>query len=302
MRLVKGFLAAALILVGAPTLAYEYSDAVLAKNPIAYWRLGETSGTTAYDSVGGHHGTYEGEYTLGNPGAFSDSGDSDTALQNGSGGSTSYWYSWYGSNLGHVEIDHDDAFLLDEGTVSLWFNADGNSFFGNGLFSKDSNGFDNGGHLNIYTSYGNRVYARLQSDTTSYQISTDADSFQLNEWVHLAFTFGGDGMKLYLDGELVGDNDYTGGLAGNLEPIALGANAGWSGDGTVDPLYGACSGLLDEFSVFDTALSASDIQDLYTGINAQATGSAVPSPAPLVLMGLLLGLIPLHGQRKKLSA
>ncbi|MGB0752011.1 MAG: hypothetical protein ACPGQI_08635, partial [Gammaproteobacteria bacterium] len=53
-----------------------------------------------------------------------------------------------------------------------------------------------------------------------------------------------------IDGKTIGrvygakDNDYTGGLAGNLEPIALGANAGWSGDGTVDPLYGACSGLL----------------------------------------------------------
>ncbi|MGB0723663.1 MAG: LamG domain-containing protein [Gammaproteobacteria bacterium] len=301
MRFTQGFLAAALFLVGAPTHAFEYSDAVLAKNPIAYWRLGETSGTTAYDSVGDYHGTYEGDYTLGNPGVFTAEGDSDAAVQSGNG-ANGWWSSWFGADIGHVEIAHDEAFLLDEGTVSLWFNADAHAYFGNGLFSKDSNGFDDGGHLNIYTGSGNRVYARLQSDTTSYQIASDTDSFQLNEWVHLAFSFGAQGMKLYLDGELIGTNAYSGGLLGNLEPIALGANAGWSGDGTVDPLYGGFSGLLDEFSIFDRALSAADIQDLYTGVNTTVADVGVPTPSPLLLIALLLTLVGGRAQLWKLSA
>jgi hypothetical protein len=36
----------------------RYSDKVLAKNPVAYWRLNEPSGTVAVDKVGGNHGTY----------------------------------------------------------------------------------------------------------------------------------------------------------------------------------------------------------------------------------------------------
>jgi hypothetical protein len=36
-----------------------YQDAVLADSPVGYWRLGETSGTTAADGMGGRHGTYD---------------------------------------------------------------------------------------------------------------------------------------------------------------------------------------------------------------------------------------------------
>ena len=52
-------------LPGAPG---AYVDAVLADKPIAFYRLMETSGVTAYDTSGnGHNGTYDGQVTLGQP-------------------------------------------------------------------------------------------------------------------------------------------------------------------------------------------------------------------------------------------
>ncbi len=43
-----------------------YADVVLADSPLAYYRLGESSGTTMTDSSGnGRHGTYVGSPTLG---------------------------------------------------------------------------------------------------------------------------------------------------------------------------------------------------------------------------------------------
>ena len=42
-----------------------YSSIVMGDNPMAYWRLDESSGTTAFDLAGGHDGTYSGSYTLG---------------------------------------------------------------------------------------------------------------------------------------------------------------------------------------------------------------------------------------------
>lgn len=42
-----------------------YSDAVNALSPLAYWRLGETSGTVAVDETGLHDGTYFNTPTLG---------------------------------------------------------------------------------------------------------------------------------------------------------------------------------------------------------------------------------------------
>ncbi|MCJ7692985.1 MAG: hypothetical protein MUO22_06170, partial [Sedimentisphaerales bacterium] len=54
-----------------------YVDVVDALNPLGYWRLGESSGTTATDRAGSYNGTYSGGVTLGTTGALS--GDSDTA-------------------------------------------------------------------------------------------------------------------------------------------------------------------------------------------------------------------------------
>src|SRR6188508_2312800 len=64
---------------GAPSVVANsvYADLVLSDNPRAYWRLGETSGTSAADVTGGNPGTYGGGVTLGQPGALV--GDSDTA-------------------------------------------------------------------------------------------------------------------------------------------------------------------------------------------------------------------------------
>src|SRR6185295_11167910 len=42
-----------------------YSAAVAADGPTAYWRLGETSGTTTIDSAGFNNGTYFPTVTLG---------------------------------------------------------------------------------------------------------------------------------------------------------------------------------------------------------------------------------------------
>ena len=45
-----------------------YFDLVMSHSPLGYWRLGETSGTTAADSSGnGRNGTYTGTYTLNRP-------------------------------------------------------------------------------------------------------------------------------------------------------------------------------------------------------------------------------------------
>src|SRR5579864_3854583 len=82
--------------------AGNYPAVIAADAPKGYWRLDETSGTTANDSSGkGNALTYGGIYTLGVPGAIA--GDPDTAVQfTGTGGvisrdhlrSCSRWSSW----------------------------------------------------------------------------------------------------------------------------------------------------------------------------------------------------------------
>jgi len=232
----------------------DYSADLLALNPLSYWRLGESSGTTASD-IGslGNDGTYQGT-TLGQTGSIT--GDSDTAAQ-------------FNGTSDYLEFAHDNSYLLDNGTVQLWFSADDPTGAAEQhLFSKDSSSFDTGGHLTIYLKTSGQLEVRLQS-TSADNFATTASAVSSGTWHHVAVAFGSDGLKLYLDGALTDTDSYTGGLgttsggAGNFEPIAIGAGTQSSGDLSVTPVNEFFSGLIDEVAIVGSSLSAETVQDLY---------------------------------------
>lgn len=65
----------------------KYFSGVLAKQPVAYWRLGESHAPAAKDAAGNHHpGTFFGSPAFGEPGGIKH--DPDTAI--GLDGSGSY--------------------------------------------------------------------------------------------------------------------------------------------------------------------------------------------------------------------
>ncbi len=167
----------------------------------------------------------------------------------------------------YVEIAHSNVDLLDNGTLTLWFQVedlDGRQ----ALFSKDSGGFDTGGHLTVGLE-GDRILVRLQSTNTSEHIRSPAGSVTADAWHHLALTWGADGMKLYLDGELAGSDSYAGGLGrtsggkGNFEPITLGASQHKSGNQVADKLNRFFAGSIKGVAIHDTALGAASVATLY---------------------------------------
>ena len=243
-----------------------FIDTVDGLGAIHHWRLGEGMGAqTAVDRLGNLHGTYH-DVTLGMPGAVT--GDPDTSAR---------FYPSY------VELPHGPSLLLDQGTIMFWFQ-DQNSIHDTGLFSKDSSGFDTGGHLTVRTTSSGRVEARLQSTDDSYWLRSDP-FIQLDIWHDVAVTFGGAGMILYIDGVEVDTNDYTGGLgessggSGNSEPIVLGANSWGSDDGRATPLRGFFSGMMDEVLIFDDQLNGASIAALHTA-------KGIPAPPALAAFGL----------------
>ena len=96
----------------------QYSSVVLAKGPVAYWRLGEASGRTAADaSCNSYDGTYLGNPTFGQPGAIVN--DPDTAI--GLNGPDS---------MDYVEIPDPDSAAFSQPTsgagltVEVWMRPD----------------------------------------------------------------------------------------------------------------------------------------------------------------------------------
>ncbi|MEZ6083517.1 MAG: LamG domain-containing protein [Phycisphaerae bacterium] len=223
---------------------YEFNEVVPDPQLIHHWNLDNTKGQVA-DVAGSLNGTNNGA-AMGSTGILGNA------------------YTFDGNN-DYVEFAHSSTLMLSSGTISLWFaTTTPNATMG--LFSKDASNFVNGGHVHIYTE-GTRIKVRLQSNNTSYTLQSGTISDKT--WYNVVFTFGTEGMKLYVNGTEVDSDSYTGGLdessggSGNTEPFVLGANTWGSSVGTVTPLQNYYSGEIDEVRIYDDALSQSQITNLY---------------------------------------
>ncbi|MEL0120280.1 MAG: cadherin domain-containing protein, partial [Opitutae bacterium] len=71
-----------------------------------------------------------------------------------------------------VEIPHNDRYLVDAGTFTIWYKHTNGS---GGLFSKDSTGYDTGGHIYMNMN-DSRLQVRLQGVNTANTISMNSAS------------------------------------------------------------------------------------------------------------------------------
>ena len=73
----------------------------------------------------------------------------------------------------------------------------------------------------------------------------------LNAWTHLAATYDGATLRLYVNGAQVGSKAVSGAIATSTGPLRIGGDSIWGE---------YFSGLLDDVRVYKRALSASEIQ------------------------------------------
>ncbi|MEM1211899.1 MAG: LamG domain-containing protein [Planctomycetota bacterium] len=191
--------------------------------------------------------------------------DNPTSGAGGFGdGGTSFQFD--GSN-DFIEVPHNAAYLLDQGALSFWFRSDDTSGV-QGLVSKDSKDYDDGGQLDIRLS-GSNLQARIQSTTTSYTRTHSV--IAANTWYHVAVTWGPDGFHLYINGTLSGSHAYTGGLgtssggSGNANPWTFGVDQQQSGDNTSSGWQNPFAGRLDDIRLYGNQLDATQAANLAAG-------------------------------------
>jgi RHS repeat-associated protein len=84
----------------------NYLGAVLESQPANYWRLDETTGTTATDRIAGKNGTYTGGVTLNQTGALTASGDADPSISlNGTTGWITTPVTLTTAQLSHITLE-----------------------------------------------------------------------------------------------------------------------------------------------------------------------------------------------------
>lgn len=158
-----------------------------------------------------------------------------------------------------VSIPHHADFQIESGAISFWVNysrRDNNQ----GLFSKDANGFQSGGHLHMWLDTSGRVNVRHQTNSASTSFQSNAIS--TNQWHHVVYSFGSKGGQLYINGQLAASNlGFTTGLTNNQEILVLGAST-WSrtsGNTQTSALTDRLAGKMDEVKLYRNQPSARDV-------------------------------------------
>ncbi len=222
-----------------------------------YWRLGEATGTTAGDSspLGDQAGIYQNGVTLGAAGAIK--GTTNTAA------------SFDGVNdlVASVNRFSNPRNYSEE----AWFkttSTNGGKIIG---FGDQQNGTSNNYDRHIYMTNDGKVTFGVWPG----MLVTITSPTALNNggWHHVVATQNStDGMKLYIDGALVGTNSQTG---------AQVFDGYWRVGG--DTQWGCCSaflnGSIDDVAVYQSVLTATQVANHFNAGNGTAPVNQPPVAA-----------------------
>jgi hypothetical protein len=221
--------------VVAPT---PFETSLLALNPLAYWPLNESSGTIAYDTIGGYNGTYNGSVTQGQPGVpFSGFGSSsDSVLFDGVSA--------------YVDIPEGPFNITSGITVMAWENITAHGNFA-GVF----------GHGDSSWRMSNNGSGQPGASDGSAGDATSGTSITDGNWHLVAYTYTGDlgvpnNGSLYVDGALVASDEVSTTPAGNTLDVWIGGAPDYATARLVP-------GSIAHAAIFTQALSSNQIQDLY---------------------------------------
>ena len=103
----------------------------------------------------------------------------------------------------------------------------------------------------------------------SYGEAFGTAALAVNTWTHLAFTYDGSNLRLYVNGALVATQAKTGAITSSTSALTIGS----------DPFYGQYfSGMIDDLRIYNIALTQTQIQaDMTTPVGPPAPDTIPPS-------------------------
>ncbi len=233
-------------------------EAIAPESLMAHWTFDDGAGTTLTDFSGNNF---------------------DGTLLDGSGtwgGGLPTWTTDRYGNAGgalmfnegaHVNIPYNTALNPQTLSISVWVNAaeilENNRFMG--LHSW--NGFK------FQLQSANKPFFTIAASEGIYDRDTDP-GLDINTWYHLVVTFGGGKMTFYVNGSETQVWDNTPGTAVTVSDHDLVFGQGSSKYAEVDTNYdvdkiipkawgGYYHGALDEVRIYNTVLSAAQVQSIY---------------------------------------
>ncbi|MGV8909960.1 MAG: LamG domain-containing protein, partial [Propionicimonas sp.] len=219
-----------------PTPAADYPTTVKAANPALYWRLNETTSAVGDSSGNGNTGTMTTVYRSA-PGAIT--GDTSVSTY---GNDKSLVYS-------SAQLTPADAF-----TVQTWFKTGtgkGGKLAG---LEKSQLGIGSSSDRSLYMLNDGRLAFGTLADTAMSVVSIK--KYNDGAWHMATATQSGTGTTLYVDAIRVATTTATGaGTAPGYWRLGGGNLAAWPNQ----PTSAYFAGALDEFAVYNSALSSATV-------------------------------------------
>lgn len=225
--------------VGAGAISFE---ATAVSGLVAAWGFDSTSGNTAADASGNSlNGTVSGA-------TWVTSGKYGGAL------------SFDGVN-DWVTVNDNNLLELSAGmTLEAWVYPTSSSGVRD-ILIKEGSGVD---IFNLYHRNGNGL-PESNAFINGSNRTAQGSALPLNTWSHIAGTYDGTALRLYVNGTLAASTNISGSIATSTGPLRIGGNSLWGE---------FFAGRIDEVRIYDRALTQTEIQvDMAT-----AVGNSTPPP------------------------
>jgi hypothetical protein len=240
-----------------------YPQAVLAANPIAYWRLDEADqgypndGVVAYDYWGGHNGVYTNT-SLGQTGYPAVPPDPDTAALFGATASADS--DMQAPGIDFAEPSGGNA----EFSIEAWVYTTYPQYVesdGSGIITKGTG--DGGEEFNLDTGSGGGDFRFFVRDASGGVHLCNSSIAADSNWHHLVGVCdeANGNLYLYVDGVLAASSTIQAGSglqSTSNKTVSIGARQ--SGTSDYDDQF---PGVIDEVAIYDYPLSASQVSEQY---------------------------------------
>lgn len=226
------------------TLGIGYRNGTSSDNLVGYWRFDRTSGDVLDYSGEGHDGSANNGVIRGRQGVF---------------GTNAFSFDGTNDYVEEKNLRSQSPFA-DEITVAAWINTNEAQAEKEVAHGTDSSLSGHVFRLNLESSSNDLRWAVHISGGVGYPdgFFDSGYSVPTDTWTHVVGVYNGSHIRMYTNGERLNSTKQS--QNGDLSPLAQTFIGAYNGSGSLANWY---NGSMDEFRMYNRALSDTEIKQLY---------------------------------------
>jgi titin len=182
------------------------------------------------------------------------------------------------NNSGYITLPLSTLNNLAAGTIACWvyLNSSSDKYT---ITSKQRNGSNTYGLLTIGHNWdnlnvSNPGYIYWHPNNAFGTSLASTTQLVANTWYHIAVSFSSSSASIYINGSLNSTKNGNSSIANDMTSTQTSFIGRWFADGST---YGLFNGYIDDFRIYNIALSSNDVANIYGYVSATPSNLAVTS-------------------------